>query len=145
MKIGTQQLDGWKEIAGYLKRSVRCVQRWERNEELPVRRHRHARGVSVYAFREELNAWWEDERSRSNDFNIERTISLGKDERAVTGRCFEHGPAQVHFVPTFEALLAAGAKIRGSWLKWLENAVKSRLSEEKARLAEILRRYGATA
>ena len=50
MTSRTEQLDGWKEIACHLKRSVRSVQRWERNEKLPVRRHEHARGVSVYAF-----------------------------------------------------------------------------------------------
>ena len=36
MKSRTEQLDGWKEIACHLKRSVRSVQRWERNEKLPV-------------------------------------------------------------------------------------------------------------
>lgn len=60
------------------------------------------------------------------------------------GYGFQHGPANVDFVPTFETLLAAGAKIRGSWLKWIEG-VKSRSSEEKARVAEVFRRYGATA
>lgn len=55
-----QRLDGWKEIALYLKRSTRCVQRWERNEALPVRRHGHSRGMSVYAFRDELDTWWEN-------------------------------------------------------------------------------------
>ena len=58
----TEQLDGWKEIACHLKRSVRSVQRWERNEKLPVRRHEHARGVSVYAFSHEVEAWWRNER-----------------------------------------------------------------------------------
>jgi Ankyrin repeats (3 copies) len=59
------------------------------------------------------------------------------------GHCFEHGPAGLNFVPVFEALLAAGAKIQGSWLKWLET-VDSRSVEEKARLAEVLLRYRAT-
>jgi hypothetical protein len=62
MTTGVTRLDSWKEIACYLKRSVRCVQRWEHSENLPVRRHGHARGMSVYAFREELDAWWQDER-----------------------------------------------------------------------------------
>ena len=61
-----------------------------------------------------------------------------------TGYGFRTGPANVDFVPTFETLLGAGAKIRGSWLKWLET-IQGRSSEEKARLAEIFRRYGATA
>ena len=59
------------------------------------------------------------------------------------GHGFEHGPANIDFVPTFETLLAAGAKIRGRWLAWIER-VKGRSAEEKARVAEVLRRYGAT-
>lgn len=59
------------------------------------------------------------------------------------GHGFEHGPADLDFVPTFETLLAAGARVRGSWLKWLET-VNSRSIEEKERLAEVLGRYGVT-
>ena len=59
------------------------------------------------------------------------------------GHGFEHGPADVNFLPTFETLLAAGAEIRGRWLAWIER-VKGRSPEEKARVAELFRRYGAT-
>jgi len=52
------RLDGWKEIACHLRRSIRSVQRWEKTEGLPVRRHGHQRGASVYALPEELDAWW---------------------------------------------------------------------------------------
>lgn len=52
------RLDSWKEIAVYFGRSVRCVQRWERLEAMPVHRRRHRRGASVYAYRFELEAWW---------------------------------------------------------------------------------------
>jgi hypothetical protein len=33
-----RRLDSWKEIAAYLGRSIRTVQRWEREEGLPVHR-----------------------------------------------------------------------------------------------------------
>lgn len=59
------RLDGWKEISLYLKRSVRCVQRWEKNERLPVHRHKHLQGMTVYAFRHELDSWWHDQRQAS--------------------------------------------------------------------------------
>jgi len=58
------------------------------------------------------------------------------------GYGFDHGPFDIDFVPTFESLLAAGAKIRGSWLEWIET-VKSRSAEEKARLTDVFRHYGA--
>jgi TolB-like protein/Flp pilus assembly protein TadD len=53
------RLDSWKEIAGYLKRSIRTVQRWEEKESLPVHRLVHDKLGSVYAHKEELDAWWD--------------------------------------------------------------------------------------
>ena len=50
-------LQSWKEIAGYLDRDVRTVIRWEKEESLPVRRHRTGGRGSVYAYRGELDAW----------------------------------------------------------------------------------------
>jgi ankyrin repeat protein len=58
------------------------------------------------------------------------------------GHSFQHGPFDVDFTATFELLLAAGAKIRGPWLKWIET-VKNRSAGEKARLAEVFRHHGA--
>ena len=52
------RLDSWKEIAAYLKRSVRTVTRWEREEGLPIHRHLHSKSGSVYAYKAELDEWW---------------------------------------------------------------------------------------
>ncbi len=52
------RLDSWKEIAAYLKRDVRTVQRWESTEGLPAHRHVHQLRSSVYAFAGELDRWW---------------------------------------------------------------------------------------
>jgi TolB-like protein len=52
------RLDSWKEVASFFRREVRTVQLWEKTEGLPVRRQHHKKLGSVYAFREELEAWW---------------------------------------------------------------------------------------
>jgi TolB-like protein len=52
------RLDSWKEIAVFLKRGIRTVQRWEANEGLPVHRHQHRKLGSVYAFESEVSVWW---------------------------------------------------------------------------------------
>ena len=52
-----KKLDSWGEIASYLGREVRTVQRWERTEGLPVHRHEHKKKSTVYAFAGELDAW----------------------------------------------------------------------------------------
>jgi Tol biopolymer transport system component len=56
------RLDSWKEIAAYLGRGIRTVQRWEREEGLPVHRLAHDKRGTIYARREELEAWWESRR-----------------------------------------------------------------------------------
>ncbi len=52
-----ERLDSWKEIAAYLNRDVTTVQRWEKREAMPVHRHVHDKLGSVYAYRNELDAW----------------------------------------------------------------------------------------
>lgn len=94
MKSRTEQLDGWKEIACHLKRSVRSVQRWERNEKLPVRRHEHAHGVSVYAFSNELEAWWQNER-RSSKLPSSNEISGTTSENRTTKGSAGSGEARI--------------------------------------------------
>ena len=53
------RLESWKAIAAYLKRSVRTVRRWEREEGLPVHRHVHKALGRVHATKSELDAWRE--------------------------------------------------------------------------------------
>ncbi len=53
-----ERLESWKEIAAYLKRDVRTVQRWEKSERLPVHRRPHDKLATVYAYKPELDAWW---------------------------------------------------------------------------------------
>ena len=53
-----RMLGSWKEIASYLGKGVRTVQRWERQFGLPVRRPNvNAKGV-VCALPQELDAWF---------------------------------------------------------------------------------------
>lgn len=52
-----RRLDSWKEIAEYLRRGLTTVQRWEREEGLPIHRHVHSSGGSVFAYSEDLDRW----------------------------------------------------------------------------------------
>jgi TolB-like protein len=53
-----KKLVSWKEIAGHLGRETRTVQRWEKTEALPVRRHEHQKKSTVYAYTSELDEWF---------------------------------------------------------------------------------------
>jgi Tol biopolymer transport system component len=57
-----ERLNSWKEIAAFLARDVSTVQRWEKREGMPVHRHVHSQRGSVYAFRDELDGWWQTRR-----------------------------------------------------------------------------------
>lgn len=56
------RLDSWKEIAAYLRREVRTVQRWEKSARLPVHRLQINKQGAVYAYKTELDAWYRDRR-----------------------------------------------------------------------------------
>jgi Tol biopolymer transport system component len=55
--VAKDRLDCWKEIASYLKRDVRTVQRWERDFGLPVQRLPGGPKAGVFAMRAELDRW----------------------------------------------------------------------------------------
>ncbi len=54
-------LTSWKEIASYLGKGVRTVQRWEQQFALPVRRPNEKTKGIVHATREELDQWLRDQ------------------------------------------------------------------------------------
>jgi tetratricopeptide (TPR) repeat protein len=51
-----RRLDSWKEIAAFFGRDERTVNRWEKEQGLPVHRLPGTKG-RVYAFTDELSAW----------------------------------------------------------------------------------------
>ncbi|MEW5980509.1 MAG: hypothetical protein AB1898_32385 [Acidobacteriota bacterium] len=65
-------MESWKGIAAHLGRDVRTVQRWEKQEGLPVHRHIHNKLSSVYAYSEELNTWW---CNRRRELEVEQSSS----------------------------------------------------------------------
>ena len=71
------RLESWKEIAAHLNRHVTTVRRWEKHEGLPVHRHLHTKLGTVYAFRDELDAWW---RSRSPELEPRRAPAVQPDD-----------------------------------------------------------------
>jgi hypothetical protein len=51
------RLDSWKEIAAYLNRDIRTVQRWEKVAGLPVRRLQKPGLRAVFAYTSDLDEW----------------------------------------------------------------------------------------
>lgn len=57
MAMNAEMLNSWKEIAVYLGRGIRTVQRWEIDLGLPVRRPRGKPRSAVIALKAELDSW----------------------------------------------------------------------------------------
>lgn len=94
------KLDSWKEIASYLGREVRTVQRWEKTNGLPVRRLYHERRGSVYAFTEELDAW---------------VVSRQPGVQELTAPT-QSSPASSHFRARFAAIAICSAALAVSFV-----------------------------
>lgn len=67
VKPNGRLLNSWKEIASYLGRGVRTVQRYERDLSLPVRRPRGRSRSAVIALTDDIDAWLQRSPMQDND------------------------------------------------------------------------------
>ena len=58
-------LDGWKEIAEYVGKSIRTIQRWEKENEFPIRRVKSKR--SVFAYPDEIDKWLSNKKEEKQE------------------------------------------------------------------------------
>src|SRR5713226_6610123 len=72
------RLESWGEIAAYLRREIRTVQRWERYQGLPVRRLQIGKLGSVYAYRSELDKWYRERQPQPEN---------GEEDTEKAGNC----------------------------------------------------------
>ena len=61
-------LNSWKEIADYLDRGVRTVQRWEKDLAFSVRRPRGKSRSAVIALRSDIDSWLRSRALTKADF-----------------------------------------------------------------------------
>jgi len=125
-------LNSWKEIANYLGRGVRTVQRWEHDLGLPVRRPWGRSRSTVMAMSDELDAWLRtapthelSKPSEGMTLVSEREEKIVELRRAVTDAhqlrkraeqlCMEQGSALtvlVNNISEMETLLRKGRTIQ---------------------------------
>jgi len=124
------RLDSWKEIAAYLNRDVTTVQRWEKREGMPVRRHLHDRMGSVYAFRAELDAWARGRNlpaAQENGNEVPSSNPAGLPPRSARST----SPIRWGFVLPLAAAGAALAIGAGLWLQGTEYFWRSPIAEAR--------------
>src|SRR4051794_13962936 len=71
------RLQSWKEIAAYLRFGVRTVQRWAEAEGLPVYRRTQDRRSTVFAYKRELDTWYESRKNTLTESNPETNATSG--------------------------------------------------------------------
>jgi hypothetical protein len=64
VQSSAEVLNSWKEIASFLNRGVRTVQRWERELQLPVHRIGKGNRSPVFAFGAEIKLWLHSNKDR---------------------------------------------------------------------------------
>ena len=66
----------WKEIANYLGKGVRTVQRWERERNLPVHRPARAGKGIVLAYADEIESWVKKHQEAEPPANQQRSARI---------------------------------------------------------------------
>ncbi len=119
----TDILNGWKEIAAYLGRDPRTVERWEKQRSLPVRRLPGSGRASVYALVPELDAWLASSPMREVELPPLQPSALGGAGLVLPPDWTERSlPAQV---PDFASVPVESPKRQHRvpvWLGWMLSA-----------------------
>ena len=110
--VADDRLDSWKEIAAYMRRDVKTVQRWEKREGMPVHRHVHDKMGSVYAFRSQLDTWARNRRLTTPAEGLATSLDAPPPPAAVGGRLDGESPGDD------DSLGYARSGARGSRPSW---------------------------
>jgi eukaryotic-like serine/threonine-protein kinase len=107
-----ERLDSWKEIAAYLKRDIRTVQRWEKHEGLPVHRHLHDERGTAYAYRGEIDEWLQTRSRQQNEVPADGHSTVSGHAPDASSTSSGRSPRRLFL---YVALAAALVAVIGTW------------------------------
>src|SRR5713226_7124647 len=150
------RLESWGEIATYLRREIRTVQRWEKYQGLPVRRLQIGKLGSVYAYRSELDKWYRErqphaengeedaEEAENGEVAAHVTVSTEADKQESKSEASgsELPPprpriTRLHITITLLTLLVLAAVTPGVYLLRRGHSPRRSASAEKIRLVVL--------
>jgi hypothetical protein len=126
------RLSGWKEIAAYLGKGVRTVQRWERDHGLPVHRIGQPGGEIVHAQVAELEEWLRTAEHRLAELPTDQPGSTGASIQGAASGVDGAAPAPEvlparrvwrHKALVLTVVLVGVAVLVGAALVWRANHV----------------------
>ena len=86
-----------KDVATYLGRGVRTVQRWEAELQLPVHRPRGKNRSAVMAFRAELNDWlFRTPLECDKEKNSDALVEIAQEMHELASKLFTAATLQAH-------------------------------------------------
>jgi len=131
-RLDDKKLVSWKEIAVHLGREIRTVQRWEKTEGLPVRRHEHQKRSTVYAYASELDEWFK-KRQPADDPEADAAF-VPEPDGADVSTDPDNGNASLSAQPSF----ATADNLAGSRARVAAGSTLKQLAKALAALAAIL-------
>jgi TolB-like protein/Flp pilus assembly protein TadD len=142
-----KRLNSWKEIASFLQKDVRTVQRWEKNERLPVHRKPHDKLSSVYAYESELEAWW-NQGSHPAAVAVSQTVKSASNRIALAVlplRNLSGDPEQDYFSDGLtEELIGQLARVDPDHLGIIACASAMKYKRSSKGISQIARELGVT-
>ncbi|HET9180660.1 MAG TPA: hypothetical protein VFP59_00895 [Candidatus Angelobacter sp.] len=113
--MNAEVLNSWKEIAAYMGRGVRTVQRWEQELGLPVRRPRGKERSAVIALKPDLDKWLHkvpqgNLPARAPDVQPHEALHVNTD--LLLKRMHEVVERSAHMQETVKSTLALASKLR---------------------------------
>lgn len=132
-------LDSWKEIATYLKREVRTVQRWEKSLGLPVRRLSHDKQGTVFAYKSEIDAWWRERETKIAEDETDATTSpVGPvPEESVDRENTENAGPRPHTRRAVLAAIVIGLIVAGAGLPVAWRHVRDSIWQSRVMLSVL--------
>ncbi|HEX5435374.1 MAG TPA: hypothetical protein VFY05_14135 [Candidatus Angelobacter sp.] len=113
--MNAEVLNSWKEIAAYMGRGVRTVQRWEQELGLPVRRPRGKERSAVIALKPDLDRWLQrvpqgNLTERASDSHRHEALHVSTD--LLMKRMQEIVERSAHMQEVVKSTLALTSKLR---------------------------------
>jgi hypothetical protein len=139
-RIDSGILSSWKEIAAYLKCSVRSVQRFEQEYALPIHRMRKGPRSPVFAFPSELSQWLASRPGRANGHALVAHSGPGAWTHLDTPRLNDALRVQAELIEEMKESLKAlrsNANVsrvaQREWIAWTNENKNSRFQDPLVR------------